>query len=117
MPDAERFDDFRHELDEEFDQALAEVNAALASVPLAIAVPLPGFEVATENSPETQPESAAPPSPVHPKHPLQGRLDLGSFCASESDNDDDPIAAFAPDPAIDWGPHRPMLTHRGDTPE
>jgi hypothetical protein len=117
MPDTERFDDFKQGISKDFDEALAEVTAALASVPVATAVPLPGFEPDEERASEEEPLSLDPPSPVHGANSRPGQLDLWTVPDAEGMSVDDPIAAFAPDPGIDWGPRRPSLTRRTDTPK
>jgi hypothetical protein len=116
MPDTERLDDFKQGLSKDFEEALAEVTAALASVPVATAVSLPGFEPHEERGSEEEPESLDPPSPVHGAN-IPGQLDLWTAPHAEGTSVDDPIAAFAPDPGIDWGPRRPSLTRRTDTPK
>ena len=107
--DAERFVNLKREVDEGFDEALAEVTAALAAVPEAVAVPLPGFEPAgvlsnelTEAAEDSVPDpvSSEPRSPDDASHE---QLEFGIGL------DDDPIVAFAPDPGVNWGPRRPTL--------
>jgi hypothetical protein len=116
MPDAERVHEFRQELGKDFDKALADVTRALASVPRAIAVPLPGFEASPESDLDEERASRTPSSLDAQNNPYQGQFDLWTS-PSQGDGVDDPIDAFAPDPAIDWGPRRPTLTHRNDTPK
>jgi hypothetical protein len=110
--DAAEVADFKKEVDEGFDEALAEVSAAIAAVPLPAAMTLPGFEPlapADGDDPDL-----SPPQPAVPEtNPLQERLDL----RGDDEDGDDTITSFAPDPSIDWGPHWPKLTRHDDETE
>ena len=108
--DAAEVADFKKEVDEDFDEVLAEVSAAIAAVPLPAAMTLPGLEPlapADREDPDMPPERAVPEP-----NPLQERLDL----RGDGEDGDDAIDSFAPDPSIDWGPHWPKLTRHDDEP-
>jgi hypothetical protein len=106
--------DFKKEVDEGFDQALAEVAAAVAAVPVPMA--LPGLE------PTSDADTYSAHVPIAPEAPLktptlrdQLRLKLGR--EEREEGGDDPITAFAPEAELDWGPRRLKLTGRGDEDE
>jgi hypothetical protein len=110
--DAAEVGDFKKEVDEGFDEALAEATAAIAAVPLPAAMTLPGLEPfapADREDPDVPPAQPAVPEP----NPLQERLDL----RGDGQEGDDAINSFAPDPSIDWGPHWPKLTRHDDEAE
>jgi hypothetical protein len=104
---------FKKEVDAGFDEALAEVTAELAAVPVPGAGPLPGLEPAAYPEPGEDVPFLPPPAPGDP-NPLQERLELAADAAAEGDGEgEDAIVEFAPDPAMDWGPRRPKLPGRG----
>jgi hypothetical protein len=117
MPDegpvADEVSAFKEQVDAGFDEALAEVTAELAAVPVPGAIPLPGFEPAAYPDPgEDVPfqPSGAPDDP----NPLQEELDLATEAsAAAEERERDAIIEFAPDPTMDWGPRRPKLPGRG----
>ena len=103
-PVAEEVSAFKREVDAGFDEALAEVTAALAAVPGPVTLPLPGLEPAAYPDPRED-------TPVLPSHagddpnPLQERLDLATDTSTDDDmTKEDAITEFAPDPRMVWGP-------------
>jgi hypothetical protein len=107
--DADGVADFKKEVDEGFDQVLAEVAAAVAAVP--VAIPLPGLEPTSDA--DAQRTTSAPDAPLEtPSLKDQLELKLG-----REESGDDPITAFAPEAELDWGPRRLKLPRRSDEPE
>jgi hypothetical protein len=105
--------DFKREVDEGFDEALAEVTAELAAVPVPGAVPLPGLEPAAYPEPGEDVPFLPPRAPGEP-NPLQEKLELAADGSAGPDGtEEDAIDDFAPDPAMNWGPRRPKLPGRG----
>ncbi|HEX3326650.1 MAG TPA: hypothetical protein VHV50_06620 [Actinomycetota bacterium] len=111
--DAAGVADFKREVDEGFDDALADVSAAFAAIPLPAAMTLPGLEPAS--SPEVLvPDAEVLQAPGQDPHPLQGRLDLGTEEGHAVQDCDDAINSFAPDGTVNWGPHWRKLAHHDD---
>jgi hypothetical protein len=111
--DAAGVADFKREVDEGFEEVLAEVASALDSVSLSEPIPLPGLEPAAYPEPGEDVPFLPPPAPGDP-NPLQERLELAADAAAGGDGEgEDAIVEFAPDPAMDWGPRRPKLPGRG----
>jgi hypothetical protein len=111
--DAAGVADFKREVDEGFDDALADVSAAFAAIPLPAAMTLPGLE------PPRSPEAPVPDvevlqAPGRDPNPLQERLDLGAEEDRLVQDRDDAINSFAPDGTINWGPHWRKLAHHDD---
>jgi hypothetical protein len=105
--DAAGVADFKRAVDEGFDDALAEVTAAIEAVP--VAMTLPGLEPPPSplgHEPAVEAPQSAEPDP----DPLQERLRL-----DDDEDGDDAINSFAPDASIDWGPRGLKLT-RHDEP-
>ena len=107
--DAAGVADFKKEVDDGFDEALAEVSAAIAAVPLPVPMTLPGLEAPSSPDPSDPDMDVAQAQPPEP-NPLQERLALRGV------DGEDGIDSFAPDPSIDWGPHWPKLTRDDDEP-
>jgi hypothetical protein len=104
---------FKKEVDASFDEALAEVTAELAAVPIPGVIPLPGIEPAAYPDPGEDVPFLPPAGPRDP-HPLQEELELAADVAGDGDRpDEDAIVEFAPDPAMNWGPRMPRLPGRG----
>ncbi|MDP9223198.1 MAG: hypothetical protein M3P18_04970 [Actinomycetota bacterium] len=112
---ARGFGELKAEVNETFDQVLSDLTTALASVPLfgAVPIPLPGLEA--ESVPEPVVEAEAPPSPSAPATSSnQEKLNLWAGIEGDEpgEREDDLIAAFAPEPDINWGPRGLRLTRR-----
>jgi hypothetical protein len=109
--DVTKVADFKKEVDEGFDEALAEVSAAIAAVPLPAAMTLPGLESlapADREDPDMLPQPRGPePNPLQERFALRG----------DEEDGDGAIDSFAPDPSVDWGPHWPKLTRHDHEPE
>jgi hypothetical protein len=104
---------FKKEVDAGFDEALAEVTAELAAVPVPGAIPLPGLEPAAYPDPGEDVPFLPPPVPGDPG-PLQEKLDLAHDASAAGEGiEEDAIIEFAPDPAMNWGPRRLKLPGRG----
>ncbi|MDP9234148.1 MAG: hypothetical protein M3P01_06305 [Actinomycetota bacterium] len=114
--DAAGVADFKREVDEGFDDALADVSAAFAAIPLPAAMTLPGLE--PPPSPKAHvPDAEVLQAPGGDPNPLQERLDLGTEEGHVVQDRDDAINSFAPDGTINWGPHWRKLAHHDDEPE
>jgi hypothetical protein len=112
-PVADEVKAFKREVDAGFDEALAEVTAELAAVPVPAAIPLPGLGPAAYPEPGEDVPFLPPPAGGEPS-PLQEKLDLATEAPAHGDGtDEDAIVEFAPDPGMDWGPRRPKLPGRG----
>jgi hypothetical protein len=63
--DAAEVADFKKEVDQDFDEVLAEVSAAIAAVPLPAAMTLPGLEPLAP--PDREDPDSPPPEPATPE--------------------------------------------------
>jgi hypothetical protein len=107
-------DHLRAEVDKAFEDARLEVAEALASV-TAPEPELVGAMVGAPPPPAAATAAGSQPRPrrMPPPPPPPTRSDEGlaaSFGAPLAE--DDPIAAFAPPPRMDWGPERMKVLRR-----
>jgi hypothetical protein len=110
--------ELRAEVDRAFDDARAEVAQMLASAPVPPA-PIEGQVAPPTAVPASVPAVPGPPPPNQVHQPEQSNPHHAVWEALSEESSlplahEDPIAAFAPAPRMDWGPERSRRPFRKD---